>query len=198
MKKFILLIVALIIILILFLPVNKKDNNSIYIYPEITLQQDLYEILEISLKNNISEDDPLVRRARKLLEESIKRYEEDRDIIATVVYNEAGYGCSNRHMELVAAVIYNRLQSDLFQNTIYEIVTAPNQYHPLYAESDSFYGKRARESEKWEQCQEIAERALRGEIKCPKTVFYQANFRQGSKVYEKHKTSYSITWFCYG
>lgn len=198
MKKFILLIIALIITLILFLPVNKKDDNSIYIYPEIILQQDLYEILEISLKNNISEDDPLVRRTRKLLEESIKRYEEDRDIIATVVYNEAGYGCSDRHMELVAAVIYNRLQSGLFQNTIYEIVTAPKQYHPLYADPDSVYGQAARNSDKWIQCQEIAEKALQGKIKCPKTVYYQANFPQGSRTYKTFKTSYSKTWFCYG
>ena len=121
----------------------------------------------------------------------------DRDIIATVVYNEAGYGCSDRHMELVAAVIYNRLKSDDFPDTVYDIVVAPKQYHPLYADPESFYGKLARDSDVWIKCQRIATKALKGEIECPDNVFYQANFTQGSEIYEIHDTSYSTTWFCY-
>lgn len=129
---------------------------------------------------------------------ALKQFYKDRDIVATVVYNEAGIGCSDRHMELVAAVIYNRLNSSLFPNNIYDIVTAPRQYLPAYADPSSYYGRRARESSKWKKCQEIATRALSGMIDCPDNVFFQANFTQGTGIYEIHETSYSTTWFCFG
>lgn len=196
MKKYI--IIILLLTILSFLVFNQNNNSSSYIYPEFIIQDNMKVILQIAEECNIPKEDPLIRRAKKILENSIKNYEKDRDIIATVVYNEAGYKCTDRHMELVAAVIYNRLQSDLFPNTIYEIVTAPKQYHPLYAESDSVYGQAARNSDKWEQCQKIADKALRGQIKCPKNVYYQANFPQGSKTYKIFKTTYSKTWFCYG
>ena len=171
--------------------------NEEYEYPEFAIQATMEEILQVAKEGDIPDSDPLVQRAKQLLRESRERYLYDRDTIATVVYNEAGYGCSDRHMELVAAVIYNRLKSDLFPNTIYEIVTAPKQYHPLYAEPDSKYGRMARNSNVWEKCKKIAEKALKGEIECPDEVYYQANFPQGSSIYEIHDTSYSRTWFCF-
>lgn len=170
-----------------------------FTYRSVSVKGTATEIMQLARSIGLSEDDPIIVRAKEIWTEENNReqFEKDRDIVATVVFNEAGYGCSDRHMELVAAVIYNRLQSDEFPNTVYEIVTAPKQYHPQYAEADSFYGKLARESDVWEKCQEIASRALKGQIKCPKGIVYQANFTQGSKVYEKHKTSYSTTYFCY-
>ena len=169
-----------------------------FTYQSFTVKDTAIEILQLARSIGLPEDDPIIVRAKELSAEATAQFYNDRDIIATVVYNEAGYGCSDRHMELVAAVIYNRLHSNQFPDTVYDIVTAPKQYHPLYAEADSFYGKLARDSDVWEKCQEIATRALRGQIKCPENVFYQANFEQGDSIYEEHKTSYSITWFCYG
>lgn len=168
-------------------------------YRATTVKGTAQEIARLARSIGLSENDPLIVRAKQLWTEADRQeqFERDRDIIATVIYNEAGYGCSYRHMELVAAVIYNRLNSNIFPDTVFEIVTAPGQYHPLYAHANSKYGKLARKSNIWKKCQEIATRALKGEINCPSGVVYQANFEQGSATYEEHKTSYSTTYFCY-
>ena len=197
MKKFI-LILLMTTLLSTSLSIYLSADDSTYIYPEFVIQETMSDIIQIAKNGGIPSNDPLLIRAQKLLNDSRKNYRRDLEIIATVVYNEAGYGCSDRHMELVAGVIYNRLKSNRFPDTIYEIVTAPKQYHPLYAEENSIYHELAKESDKWEQCLEIAERALKGDIDCPDTVFFQANFPQGSGDYEIHDTSYSRTWFCYG
>lgn len=168
-----------------------------FTYQPFAIKDASHEIANLARSIGLPENNPIIVEAKKMWIEADKQFKKDRDIIATVVYNEAGYGCSDRHMELVAAVIYNRLKSDDFPDTVYDIVVAPKQYHPLYADPESFYGKLARKSDKWVKCQGIAVRALRGEIDCPDNVFYQANFTQGSEIYEIHDTSYSTTWFCY-
>lgn len=168
-----------------------------FTYHQFDVRDKAHEIAQLARSIGLPEDDPIIVRAKELWLEANEQFQRDRDIIATVVYNEAGYGCSDRHMELVAAVIYNRLRSDKFPDTVYEIVTAPKQYHPLYADPDSFYSLRAQVSDKWARCQKIATMALQGSIECPENVFYQANFEQGDGIYETHETSYSTTWFCY-
>lgn len=126
----------------------------------------------------------------------------DAEIIACVVFNEAGYGCTDRHQELVAAVIVNRVADPRFPDTVYDVVTQKTgehyQYHPAYATPGSWAWERAVNSDVWEHCLEIAEKALSGLVDCPPDVLYQANFEQGTGVYECGYTSYSVTYFCYG
>lgn len=179
----------------LFCGAAESESNT---YKPLMIQNVSHEIAVLARSIGLAEDDPIIVRAKELWQEANEVFCEDRDIIATVVYNEAGYNCSDRHMELVAAVIYNRMNFYRFPDSVYEVVVAPNQYHPGYAREDSYYGKRARESDLWTKCQDIAAKALKGEIECPKNVFFQANFIQGSSVYEIHYTNYSTTWFCYG
>lgn len=121
----------------------------------------------------------------------------DIDIIASVIYNEANYGTSFRHRELVAAVVVNRVHSSMYPNTVYGVVTQPMQYLGAYADYNSWYMQNAMKSDRWSEYQEVAERALRGEIECPSNVLFQAEFKQGTGVYEIHETSYSTTYFCY-
>ena len=186
-------IISLVMIVLIALPFLMS-----FTYRPIKIQDTAHEIAELARSLGLPEDDPIIVRAKEIWWAADEQFCKDRDIIATVVYNEAGYGCSDRHMELVAAVVYNRLKSDRFPNTVYDVVVAPSQYHPAYAKDNSYYGKRARESRLWSKCQEIATRALKGEIECPANVFYQANFEQGSGIYKIYETSYSTTWFCYG
>lgn len=195
MKKIIIFIMIMVTLPLLmgFSCSTENTKSSTFV-----IQNTVHEIAELARSIGLPEDDPIIVRAKELWWEAEEQFYKDRDIIATVVFNEAGYGCSDRHMELVAAVVYNRLQSDKFPDTVYEIVVAPKQYHPDYADAESYYGKRARESKVWNKCQDIATKALRGEIDCPSDVFYQANFTQGTGIYETHYTSYSTTWFCYG
>lgn len=169
-----------------------------------TIKDTTHEIAELARSLGLSEDDPIIIRAKELWceadeTEKINQFNYDRDIIATVIYNEAWYGCSIRHRELVAAVVCNRVKSDLFPDSVYDVVTAPRQYIPAYVDPDSYYGKKARANEDaWALCQDIAARALRGEIDCPANVVFQSEFKHlGDGVYEMHRTSYSTTYFCY-
>ena len=159
-----------------------------------------HEIAELARSLGLPEDDPIIVRAKELWWEADEEYCRDRDIIATVVYNEAWGGCSDRHRELVAAVAVNRVASELFPDSVAEVVAQKGQYHPAYVYAGSIYGQRARaDAEVWAQCQDIADRALLGQIECPADVLYQAEFVQGSAgVYETHETTYSTTYFCYG
>jgi hypothetical protein len=212
MKKKIIGVIMYGLVLIMITPsLLATTTSEAYIPSDFTLSLDeidltknyqvkkerAHAIAECARSLGLSEKDPIIVRAKEIWHKADEDFKIDRDIIATVVYNEAGYGCSDRHMELVAAVVCNRVNSDRFPDTVYDVVVAPKQYHPGYVKPDGYLGKRARESEIWSKCQEIATKALNGEIECPANVYYQANFVQGSAIYEIHKTSYSTTWFCY-
>ena len=164
----------------------------------LDVQNKAHEMAEMARSIGLPEDDPIIVRAQELWWEANKQFSIDRDIIATVVYNESWYGCSDRHRELVAAVVVNRVNHPLFPNDVYDVVVQKGQYHPAYANPNSYYGQRARADAKaWAECQRIAEKALRGQVECPSNVIWQANFRQGNGVYETHYTSYSTSYFCY-
>lgn len=169
-----------------------------FTYQPRTIQDTAHQIAELARSMGLPEDDPIIVRAKEIWWTQEARFVADRDILATVVYNEAGYNCTDRHMELVAAVVCNRVASDAWPDTVYEVVVQPGQYLPAYADPNSYYGRLARESDVWAKCQEIATRALLGKIECDPGVVYQAEFYQGSGVYETHSTSYSTTYFCYG
>lgn len=164
-----------------------------------------HDIAEIGRSLGLPETDPLIQRAQEIWWEAESSVSEptyteyERDIVATVIYNEAWGGCSDRHRELVAAVICNRVADPRFPDTIYDVVVQKGQYHPGYVNPQSIYGQKARaDAAAWSKCQAIADKALRGEVICDPGVLYQANFRQGYGVYETHYTSYSTTYFCYG
>ena len=158
-------------------------------------REQAHEIAETARAMGLPESDPIIVRAKEIWKAEDIQFQIDRDIIATVIYNEAWGGCTERHRELVAAVIVNRVKSDKFPDSVYDVVAQKGQYLQGYANGDPQYTPPI---EVREECQEIAARALRGEIDCPVNVLYQAEFKQGSGVYEVCKTSYSTTYFCYG
>ena len=174
-------------------------------------QQTAHQIAKLARSMGLLESDPIIVRAQELWWEDEPQEvvpedelptpwytQTDIDIVSCVVYNEAGYGCTERHQELVAAVVVNRVNDPRFPGSVYGVVTQPYQYSVSYATYGSYYMTRAMQSDIWTHCCEIAERALRGEVECPANVVFQANFTQGSGVYELGYTSYSVTYFCYG
>lgn len=142
--------------------------------------------------------DNVVAETEEPVEQPVWYTQQDIDIIASVVYNEAGYDTTDRHKELVAAVVVNRVLDPRFPSSVYGVVTQPYQYYVPYAQYGSYYMNRAMQSDIWQGCCDIAVRALNGEIECPPNVLFQANFTQGNGVYEYGYTSYSTTYFCYG
>ena len=160
-----------------------------------------HELAEKARAEGCEEDSDIIAQCREIWWKAYDEFCYDRDIIATTVYNEAWYKCSDRHRELVAAVVVNRRDDTKwfdYADTIYEVVTAPGQYNPKYANSDSYQGRIAREDpEAWAICQEIAARALKYEVDVPSTVLFQAEFIQGDEIYEIQQTGYSTKYFCH-
>lgn len=117
----------------------------------------------------------------------------DTDLFARLIYCEAG-GCSYRHKQLVGAVVINRVNSSKFPNTLRGVIYQSGQYSPVSS------GKINRVTPDAE-CYEIARNLLAygtGGI-CPSNVLFQANFRQGTGVYEILQSPYgTTTYFCYG
>lgn len=124
--------------------------------------------------------------------EKVKSYNED-DIfyLAAAVCREAG-GESEEIQLLVANVIINRVNSSLYPNTIYEVLTEYKQYGTMWKYGVSFPNWADEKVKK--QCYSVAQRVLEGERFCPENVLFQAEFKQGSGVYKQFGDDY---YFCY-
>lgn len=121
---------------------------------------------------------------------------EELDMLAAVIFYEAGSDdCSDRHQQLVAQVVLNRVASDKFPDTIYDVITQqnPTQYSTYKLVLKNMGNKDVIP----QRCYDNALKVLNDEVDCPDNILWQANFIQGSKIYETHRTSYSITYFCY-
>lgn len=119
------------------------------------------------------------------------------DLLAAVIYHEAGSDeCSDRHQQLVGQVVVNRMNSDEFPNTIYDVITQvkPNIQYSTYKNVVRDAGNRGIIPQR---CYDNALTVLNGEVECPDNIVWQANFKQGSGVYEEIHTSYSVSYFCY-
>lgn len=170
-----------------------------------------HEIAEIARDMGLSEDNPIIIEASRLwwesynaeqiasVEEVTPWYtEDDVRIVATVIYNEAGYNCTERHMELVGAVIVNRVKHWAFPDSVTEVVAQPGQYSVYYTYANSRYTMNAMASDRWELCKELAVKALNGEVDCPENVVFQSNYSSlGHGTYECGYTFYSTTYFNY-
>ena len=110
-----------------------------------------------------------------------------KELLACVIYQEAGSDlqcddCRRR----VADVVLNRVESDLFPNTIYEVLTQQYQYG-LYYYTGVVWPERAsdpNEAEAVERAYRIAEEVLRGNHSdiYGKDYIWQAEFSQGINV----------------
>lgn len=113
----------------------------------------------------------------------------DNDIwyLSRVIQAESGY-CQREMMEGVGSVVLNRVESDLFPNSIPEVIQQPGQYSTL-----SWLSSQT----PTEEVMEVTIDLLENGSKYPEDVLYQANFVQGSGVYKTLSTSYSTMYFCY-
>lgn len=111
--------------------------------------------------------------------------------LAAAVCREAG-GASEEIQLLVANVIINRVNSYLYPDTIYGVLTDYKQYGTMWKYGVSFPD--------WanqkviDQCYAVAKRILDGERFCPENVLFQAEFKQGSGIFKQFGDEY---YFCY-
>ena len=113
--------------------------------------------------------------------------DEDLWYLSRVIQAESGY-CEAEMQIGVGSVLINRVNSDLFPNSIKECVEQPGQYATA--------GWLASQ-EPTEQVMEIAIDLLENGSQYPENVLYQANYPLGSGVYKTLYTSYSVMYFSY-
>lgn len=127
--------------------------------------------------------------------EEITYSNEDLTYLATLIYYEAGSDwIEDRHQQLVAQVCLNRVNSDIYPDTVYDVICQPGQYNSWYCNGDHSH---LYEKEAYQRCILNAIEALSNNVDCPINVVYQANFKQGDGVYEEYDTGNRTTYFCY-
>ena len=115
------------------------------------------------------------------------------ELLAIVIYREAGAdSCCDECRRMVADVVLNRVESDRFPNTIYEVLTQENQYWKMWEEGvywpESSYS--VGEKHAVERAYRIAEEVLRGQHSkiYGQGYIWQALFEQGNEGFYCHGT----------
>ena len=122
---------------------------------------------------------------------AIPHTDDEFEILSRIISAEAG-NCEWDMMLYVGSVFLNRVASDKFPNTFYEVAfqTNPPQYTPTI--NGAYW------NEVTEGAKEVTEYLLRYGSQAPADVLYQANFIQGRGEWKHLSTSYSTMYFCYG
>lgn len=155
-------------------------------------QNELHELANMARAMGLPEDSPIIQEAQRLW------LQEDTNlrILAKVVRNEAGY-CTDRHQQLVAQVVLNRVESPLFPDNVVDVVNAPKQYNPVYTRNLPSWQTA---DEEQLRAFENALAAMNGEVDCPANVLFQSEFKNlGKGIYEQITVDtgwfYSTTYF---
>ena len=195
----------LLLTIILVVSTTKAKAETQHTVPVEPLHQYDQSVPEISTSPPAEPVAPVLRQLLILEEpveapsESCTQVDED-DVywLAVLIYFEAGYSvCSDRHQQLVAMTAINRTKSKYFRDTIKEVIAQQDyirgklvkQYNPAYLTSPP--------KEIPQRMFDNARLALEGNVECPSNVVYQAEFKQGSGIYETFDIGYSITYFCF-
>ncbi len=163
--------------------------------PWTDAQHTAHEIAELARGMGLDEDHPIITEAQRLWALDT----EDARILAAVIYGEARY-CPDRHQQLVAQVVLNRVADERFPDTVRGVVEQPGQYTPAYTRNLPSYASADAEMQR---CFEAALAALEGRVECPADVIYQSQCQSlGAGVYEISEVDTgwyaSTTYFAYG
>lgn len=182
MKKRLICIFAALVLMFAASAYTKPTTTSTWTDKQV----ELHKLANFARDLGLPEDSLIITEAQRLwLQE-----ETDLRILAKVVRNEAGY-CSDRHQQLVAQVVLNRVAHPLFPDNVTDVVNAPMQYNPIYTRNLPTWDTADEETQR---AFENALKAMNGEVECPENVVYQSEFpKLGSGSYEIHKVD--TGWF---
>lgn len=111
--------------------------------------------------------------------------DEELEALAIIIYQEAGGdACSDETRSMVGTVVMNRVESDLFPDTIQEVATQKRQYGRLYW-TGLIWPERASnpgEANAVQRAYDCARAILEGERALPEDVIWQAEFPQGTEI----------------
>ena len=175
------MLVALAVASIGYAPIHVNKTEPVVVEePVLSVVEDSVEIVE--------EVEPV--------EEEILYSDEDLEILAIIIYQEAGGdACSDDTRRKVGSVFLNRVNSPLFPNTFEEVATAPRQYGALSKTGLKWPNRASKEVEAHavQRAYDIAAELLIGGSILPETVIWQAAFTQGDGIYCYQDNTY----FCY-
>lgn len=159
-----------------------KDRGDYIVYEDLNntgYEINLEEVEVMASPKNIE-----VTKTVETIEDTIS--EEDIDLLARLLYAEAGSSwISDETIYYVGSVVLNRVNSEHYPDTLYDVIYQDGQYSCTW--SGAIY------NEPTERCYRIAEDLLRKGSILPEDVLYQAEFKQGSGVYDYQDNLY----FCY-
>lgn len=119
-----------------------------------------------------------------LAKETAKAYTEaELEMMALVIYQEAGGdACTDETRIMVGNVVVNRVNSDLFPDTIEEVLLQKAQYGRLHWTGLVWPERAKNEPEAVERAYKCAEMVLNGEKLLPDDCIWQAEFVQGKEI----------------
>lgn len=183
------LLAAAVAAAIIFWAVGSCSASAGYFDAAEAKKAAAHQMAEAARELGYTEDSEIIIAAKGHYEAAQSEIDAEIDLLARVVYFEAGSSwISDRHQQLVACVLLNRCSDPRFPDTISENVYKKGQYAcsgKLYSVSRDKIPAR---------CYENARAAAHEAVECPPGVIFQAQFRQGSGVYEK----IGNTFFCWG
>ena len=111
--------------------------------------------------------------------------ESEIELLAKLMTAEQGYHADEYDYYLTGSVVLNRVRSEKFPNSIYEVIYQSGQYQCIQNGSI----ERDYDDVAWE----VAEELLTEGTNINEHIIYQAEFTQGSGIYEKRGN----TFYCY-
>lgn len=119
-----------------------------------------------------------------------KYSETDLYVLSHIINAECGDdNCSHEQRVATGSVVLNRVASDLYPDTIEEVVFDPGQYSPTW---DGRYSL-----EPSEDSVEVAKMLLEEGSQIPAECVFQAEFSQGTGIWKEFETIYGTTYICY-
>jgi len=155
---------------------KEKDNK--FVFPKVSIA------IENQIKQQIKDIE------KEELKQKQIQYDKDLYLLGQVIEAESGSDWIKDDVQLmVGNVVINRVLSDKFPSTIYDVVHAPNQYQFIKHGITVRPSKRALDN---------ARKILNGTRVIPKNVVYQSEYKNlGDGIYKKVKTKYSTMYFSY-
>lgn len=200
MKKFILGMLLLSMIFVISgiimlrtqvdVPQDTPEEESVYVRPTPIVHEPVENIVETveTVEDSLAHSDPLPDKTYT---------DEELDILALIVYQEAGGDrVSDDTRRLVAQVFLNRVNDSRFPDSFYEVATEERQYGRLYWTGIVWPDRASSQAEAHavERAYKIAQEVLESdEPVCPEGVIFQAEFVQGD-IYAEQDGMY----FCFG
>ena len=167
--------------------------------PWTTRQTKAHDIAQLARELGLPEDNAIIQEAQFLWWCET----EDARIVAAVLMGEC-INCSDRHQQLTACTVYNRVKdtSGNFPDTVRGVVEQKGQYSPSYTRNLPCFFEG---NDDTQRCFRNAYAAFMGLVECPANVIYASEFPPGVLGSGCYETSvayvegkkYSTTYFNY-